>query len=198
MIAVVDYGAGNIKSVQNALEHLGAEYRVTQNPKAIRKASKIILPGVGNFGAAMKVLNSKGLSGELIRAIKGGKPYLGICLGLQLLFEESEETKGIKGLGIFKGKVIRFRGKMKIPHMGWNSIKKRKDSGLLEGIDNGSYFYFVHSFYPEPKDKKIILTTTNYGKEFVSGIEHKNISAFQFHPEKSGEIGIKIMKRFCR
>ncbi|HLC65752.1 MAG TPA: imidazole glycerol phosphate synthase subunit HisH [Candidatus Nanoarchaeia archaeon] len=198
MIAVVDYGAGNIKSVQNALEHLGAEYRVTQNPKAIRKASKIILPGVGNFGAAMKVLNSKGLSGELIRAIKGGKPYLGICLGLQLLFEESEETKGIKGLGIFKGKVIRFRGKMKIPHMGWNSIKKRKDSGLLEGIDNGSYFYFVHSFYPEPKDKKIILTTTNYGKEFVSGIEHKNISAFQFHPEKSGEIGIKILKRFCR
>ncbi|MBI4439587.1 imidazole glycerol phosphate synthase subunit HisH [Candidatus Woesearchaeota archaeon] len=198
MIVVVDYGAGNIRNVANALESLSVEYVVSKNPKDIANADKIILPGVGHFGAAMKVLRERKLAIPIKNAISGGKPYLGICLGLQLLFEKSEEAPGVKGLGVLKGNVLRFRGKMKIPHIGWNSISKKKDSRILANTPSGKYFYFVHSYYANPLDRKAVLTTTNYGSEFVSGIESKNIVAFQFHPEKSGKLGMEILKRFCR
>ncbi|MFC1768374.1 imidazole glycerol phosphate synthase subunit HisH [Nanoarchaeota archaeon] len=197
MIVVVDYGAGNLKSVSNALDSMLVDYTISDKPEDIENADKIILPGVGNFGHAMKTLKEKKLVEPLIKRIKEGTPYLGICLGLQLLFEKSEESPNIKGFGILKGEVKKLKGKFKIPHIGWNSIKKVKDSELLEEIKEDTFFYFVHSFVGVPKDESIILTTTEYGKDFVSGIEQDNITAFQFHPEKSGKTGVAILRRFC-
>lgn len=196
MIAVIDYGAGNLKSVSKALEFLKAKCIVTSRIEDIKKADKIILPGVGNFGDAVKSLKQLGIFGAIKKEIRRGKPYLGICLGLQLLFEKSEESKKNEGLGIFKGNVVKFKANKKIPQIGWNKLKIKKKSKLFNGLKEG-HVYFVHSYYVKPKDKKIILTTTNYGgEEFVSGIEKGNIFAFQFHPEKSGTYGLKILKNF--
>jgi len=195
MIAIVDYGAGNLKSVTNALDFLKVKYKVTDKKEDIEKASKIIFPGVGSFGDCMKSLEEKKLIEPLKKEISK-KPYLGICLGLQVLFESSDESKGVKGLSIFKGKCRKFN-KLKVPQIGWNSIKIVKDD-ILKGVKDGSYFYFVHSYYVEPEDKNIVATETDYGIKYCSGICSGDINAFQFHPERSGEIGLKILENFLK
>ncbi|KKQ36131.1 MAG: Imidazole glycerol phosphate synthase subunit HisH [Candidatus Roizmanbacteria bacterium GW2011_GWA2_37_7] len=196
MIAIIDYGAGNLKSVTNALDFLRVSYKVTDKAEDIKKSDKIIFPGVGSFGDCINSLKKKGIFETLKKEISN-KPYLGICLGLQVLFEESEESSGIKGLSIFKGKCKKFKNKnLKVPQIGWNSIKIIKKNNLLKDVKDDSYFYFVHSYYVGPKDKGIIATKTNYGIEYCSGITKDNIFAFQFHPERSGEIGLKILKNF--
>lgn len=196
MIAIVDYGIGNLMSVQKALEKLGAKTTLTNNPETISKSKKLILPGVGAFGDAVKGLKAHNLENPIRDFIKSNKPFLGICLGLQILFEESEESPDVQGLGIFKGKVVKFRTNLKVPHMGWNSIKIMKDSPILKNIDDESYVYFVHSYYVEPRDKKTILTLTNYDIDFTSMIWKENIFACQFHPEKSQKVGLKILENF--
>ena len=199
MIAVIDYGMGNLRSVQKALEVSGAKTKVTSNAKDIEKCSKLVFPGVGAFGAAMKELKRLKLVDPIRDAIAEGKPFLGLCLGLQLLFDKSEEAPGVKGLSILKGEVRRFKVKdLKIPHMGWNCInqKPKTKNKILDGVPNGSYMYFVHSYYVKPKDKGVILTTTDYGTEFVSGVCMDNVYGLQFHPEKSQETGLKILKNF--
>ncbi|MBN1526770.1 MAG: imidazole glycerol phosphate synthase subunit HisH [Candidatus Omnitrophica bacterium] len=205
MIAVIDYGMGNLRSVEKALQVAGARTKVTSDPKDLKKADKIVFPGVGSFGGAMRELEKLGLVQALKDAIDEGKPFLGLCLGLQLLFEKSEEAPGVKGLGVLKGEVKRFRLKgLKVPHMGWNTIGYQvpRSPGLqariLKGISNDAYMYFVHSYYAKPADKKVILTTTDYGIKFVSGICKDNVYAFQFHPEKSQAVGLRILKNFVK
>ena len=195
MIAIIDYGAGNLKSVKNALDFLRAKSIITDKAKDIEKADKVIFPGVGSFGDVMEALEKKKLIEPIKKAIKQ-KPYLGICLGLQILFEQSQENPGVKGMGIFKGRVKRFSSKLKIPQIGWNSIKITKKSQITKNINDNSYFYFVHSYYVEPEDKSIILTKTDYGQEFTSGIAKDNIFGVQFHPERSGTIGLEMLKNF--
>lgn len=196
MIAIIDYGAGNLQSVKNALDYLNVKSKITDDAEEIAKADKIIFPGVGSFGEMMNALESRNLVSSIKKSIKDKKPFLGICLGLQALFEESEESPGIKGLGIFKGKVKRFKTSLKVPQIGWNSIKMEKNDEMIHGLDN-KFFYFVHSYYVAPEDKSIILTTTDYSGRFVSGICKDKIWAFQFHPEKSGKDGLEILRRFA-
>ncbi len=199
MIAIVDYGMGNLKSVEKGFQKVGIDARVTNNPRDIDDASGIVLPGVGAFRDCIKNLRESSLITSIIGSIKKGKPYLGICLGLQILFSESEEFGLSKGLDLLKGRVIRFSFNdkdLKIPHMGWNNIKIRKRPPLLEGIDDNSFFYFVHSYYVVPDDDDIIATTTDYGIEFTSMIWKDNIFATQFHPEKSQSLGLKVLKTF--
>ncbi|MFA4982397.1 MAG: imidazole glycerol phosphate synthase subunit HisH [Candidatus Omnitrophota bacterium] len=206
MIAVIDYGMGNLRSVQKALEIVGAKTKVTSRPADIKKCGKIVLPGVGAFGDAMKQLRRLGLVGPIKDAIAKGKPFLGLCLGLQLLFGTSSEAPGVRGLSILKGTVKKFKFRddaLKVPHMGWNEIRKNsrfeiRDSKLLDGIPDGSYMYFVHSYYVAPEDESIILTTTGYGNEFVSGISKDNIFGLQFHPEKSQKTGLRILENFVK
>ncbi len=199
MIAVIDYGAGNLKSITNALDFLKVKYKVTDSSKEIEDANKIIFPGVGAFGNCVNALKKREIFETLKKEINK-KPYLGICLGLHVLFESSEESPKVEGLSIFKGKCLRFKSKnLKIPQIGWNSIRIiNKDSILLKNIKNNSYLYFVHSYYVEPEDKRMILTKTNYGIDFVSGIGKGNIFGVQFHPERSGSIGLKILENFLK
>jgi glutamine amidotransferase len=199
MIAVIDYGMGNLRSVQKALEVAGARTKVTSRPEDLEKCEKIVFPGVGAFGDAMKELKRRKLIEPIKGAIAGCKPFLGLCLGMQLLFERSEEAPGVKGLCVLRGEVKRFRGiGLKVPHMGWNNIKKAPGAEILKGVPNGSYMYFVHSYYVKPKDKGIILTSTDYGINFVSGICKCNVYGLQFHPEKSQALGLKILENFVR
>lgn len=198
MIAIIDYGAGNLHSVRNALDFLSAPCIVTSDSDEILSADKVILPGVGAFGDAMRCMKEKGLIDTVKIAAKSGKPFLGICLGLHLLFEESEESPDVKGLGIFKGGVVKIpdNGELKIPHMGWNSIKLTKDSKILKNIGDEPYVYFVHSYYIQPQDKNIVSACTEYGQKLDIAVEHGNIFATQFHPEKSGDVGMEILKNF--
>ena len=205
MIAVIDYGMGNLRSVQKSLEFVGAEVIVTHDPDLILSASSVVLPGVGAFKDCMANLKKLKLVDPIRKFIDGGKPFLGICLGLQVLFEESEEYGPVAGLGILPGKVVKFPGgssetkngrPIKIPHMGWNQIKVKKNVPLFGGVGDAPYFYFVHSYYVVPEDLEMVATVTHYGIEFVSGIQHKNIYAFQFHPEKSQTLGLSILERF--
>lgn len=196
MITIVDYGAGNLRSVQKGFEKVGFSAEITSDLETIDRAQAIVLPGVGAFKDAVTLLSKSGLGKSVIGSIKKGRPFLGICLGLHLLFSESEEHGVNQGFGIIEGRVVRFPKGRKIPHMGWNSIKKAKDSALLSTIDDGAYLYFVHSYYVVPKDDQVIAATTDYGIEFVSAIERANLFAVQFHPEKSSELGLKILKRF--
>lgn len=195
MISIIDYGMGNLRSLMNAFQFLGEKVKITNNPEEIERAEKLVFPGVGNFGKAIENLKRKKIDLAIKRNIKKGTPFLGICLGLQLLFEKSQEAPEIDGLGILKGKVLKFQ-KVKIPQIGWNQIEIQRESKILAGIKNNSFVYFMHSFYVEPRDKRIIIAKTNYGKDFCSAIELKNIFAFQFHPEKSGKVGLKILKNF--
>jgi imidazole glycerol-phosphate synthase subunit HisH len=202
MIVVVDYFLGNLRSVEKGLEKLGFEVEVTSDAKKIAKADGLVLPGVGHFDAAITNLRKQKLDKVVIDYIASGRPFLGICLGYQLLFTESEEGN-VKGLGIFKGKVRKFElPDLKVPHMGWNNIKIRNPkSEILKGVKDGACLYFVHSYYTEPEDKSIIATTTTYGIDFASSISKDNVFAIQCHPEKSGEVGLKILKNFgdnCR
>lgn len=198
-IIIVDYGLGNLRSVYNALLWLGADVKISSKPSEIDKADKVILPGVGSFKDTIKLLKERDLIESIKRFLERGGLYLGICLGLQILFEESQEGD-IEGLGIFKGRVRRFQKKgLKVPHMGWNQIKIKDQASkikILKGITDNSNFYFVHSYYVEPKDKDIIVATSNYGGEFVSIVNRNNIYATQFHPEKSQEIGLSFLKNF--
>jgi glutamine amidotransferase len=199
MIAIIDYGMGNLRSVQKGFERVGREAVVTSEAKTILSASKVVLPGVGAFPDCMRNLEQYGLIDAVRRSIASGKPFLGICLGLQLLFTESEEFGISKGLDVIKGRVTRFRladPSLKIPHMGWNGLSIRRRAPALQDVPDNSHVYFVHSFHVVPDDKAVIATTTDYGTEFVSSIWKDNIFAVQFHPEKSQALGLSILKRF--
>jgi len=207
MIAIIDYGMGNLRSVQKGFEHMGLEAAVTRDAKTILSASKVVLPGVGAFPDCMRNLREYGLVDVVHASIDSGKPFLGICLGLQLLFTESEEFGISKGLDIIKGRVVRFKGPafetqdskretLKVPHMGWNSISIKRRAPALQDVPDNRQVYFVHSFHVVPEDKSVIATTTPYGIEFVSSIWKDNIFAVQFHPEKSQALGLSILKRF--
>ena len=199
MIAIIDYGAGNLHSVKNALDYIGAESIITGSADEILRADKVILPGVGAFGDAMKCLEKNRLTDTVRAVCSGGKPFLGICLGLHLLFEESEETPDAKGLGIFKGRVVKIPDAgLKIPHMGWNSINVTKDSKILKDIGDEPYVYFVHSYYIQPEDKDIVSAYTEYGERLDIAVEKDNVFALQFHPEQSGDTGMTILKNFTR
>ena len=202
MIGIVDYGMGNLRSVSKAIEHLGGKVYVGSNPQTLSHVSKLIVPGVGAFGDAVRELKKRGLIPVIQEAAKKGRIILGICLGLQLLFERSEESPGIKGLGIWRGSVPRFHLKknknLKIPHMGWNQVEIRKSSPLVSKIKSNSYFYFVHSYYGQPDDKSLIVGKTQYGIYFPSILASENIFAVQFHPEKSQHAGLQILRNFIR
>jgi len=195
MIAIVDYGMGNLKSVTNAFKKLGAEVEITREKKAIRSASAVVLPGVGAFGKCIENLERLDLLAFLKEIILEGKPYLGICLGMQILFEKSEVAPGVKGMGIIKGSVPKFKGQIKVPHMGWNSIEVVKETPVLKGIATGEHFYFVHSYYCLPEED-VTATKTPYGGDFASSVLKNNIFACQFHPEKSQRIGQALLKNF--
>ena len=197
MIAIVDYGMGNLRSVEKAFLKVGVDARIVSDPKSVDDASAVVLPGVGAFRDCVRNLTDANLTSAIIRAIEKGKPFLGICLGLQVLFSESEEFGVCRGLDVFRGKVVRFPdGELKVPHMGWNNAKIKNRPPILDGIPDESYFYFVHSFYVMPDDPNIVATTTEYGREFTSMIWKDNVFATQFHPEKSQELGLKILKGF--
>ena len=207
MVAVIDYGMGNLRSVQKALEAVGAKAVVTHDPEVILKADSVVLPGVGAFKDCMANLKQLKLVDPICQFIESGRPFLGICLGLQVLFDESEEYGPVAGLGILPGKVVRFLDgcsetkngpPMKIPHMGWNQIEVKKKGPLFEAMDTAPYFYFVHSYHVVPEDPDVVATVTHYGLEFVSGVQYENIYAFQFHPEKSQALGLSILERFSR
>ena len=195
---------GNLRSVQKGFEAVGAEAIVTSDSKKILSARSVVLPGVGAFKACMDNLEKFDLIDTVKQSVKSGKPFLGICLGLQLLFSQAEEFGSVSGLGILKGKVVGFKdapnsgGPFKIPHMGWNNVEVKTSHSLFDSVPNQSYFYFVHSYYVVPEDTTTVATTTNYGIEFVSGIHHENIHAFQFHPEKSQQLGLTVLKNFSR
>ncbi|OAG28364.1 imidazole glycerol phosphate synthase subunit HisF [Thermodesulfatator autotrophicus] len=196
MLTLLDYGAGNVRSVVNALESLGKKVKFVEKPEDILSAEKLIFPGVGNFSSLINTLHEKDFYEPLKRYLQENRPFLGICLGLQALFEYSEEAPGVKGLGIFKGYVKRFDTNLSVPHIGWNGIKAQKPSRLFEGLSGEEKLYFVHSYHIVPEEADIVLCTTDYGYEFVSAIEKGNIIATQFHPEKSGQVGLKILKNF--
>lgn len=198
-IVIVDYGMGNLRSVEKAFEAQGAKARVSGDPRVLEKAEKIVLPGVGAFTHAMVELKKRKLVAPLKEKIASGTPYLGLCLGLQLLFSESEEGKRVKGLGVIEGPVKRFTGKLKVPHMGWNTLEPRqKNCPLFQGISKDAYFYFVHSYFGVPDDKSWVAATTPYGKSFCSAVAKGSVFATQFHPEKSQEEGLKIIRNFVR
>ena len=202
MITVVDYGMGNLRSVSKALEALGASVRVSGAPRDVAAADKVILPGVGAFPAAMRELSARGLVEPIKAAIASGKPYLGICLGLQLLCEESDEGERTAGLGVLAGRVKKFatngNASLKIPHMGWNQVQPpaTRSCPLLAGIPAGSYFYFVHSYYADPADRSVVALETEYGSRFTSMIWRDRLFATQFHPEKSQAVGLTLLKNF--
>ncbi|WP_022760245.1 imidazole glycerol phosphate synthase subunit HisH [Butyrivibrio sp. AD3002] len=200
MLAVIDYDAGNIKSVENAFKYLGTDICVTRDPGEIMRADRVILPGVGAFGDAMKKLNEYNLT-DVIRTIAGsGTPFMGICLGLQLLFDSSEESEGVSGLSILPGKIRRIpdNNGLKVPQIGWNNLKYPNKGKLFEGIDEDSYVYFVHSYYLDAADKSIVTATTEYGVTVDASVEKGNVFACQFHPEKSAEVGMEILRNFLK
>ena len=199
-IVIIDYGMGNLRNVQKGFEKIGFEARLTRNKKEIGGASAIVLPGVGAFKDCMENLGKYGLVEILLRSIEKGKPYLGICLGLQVLFSESQEFGSHKGLDLIKGRVVKFEPgpDHKVPHMGWNTIEKEKEVPLLQGIESGDFFYFVHSYYVIPDRTEWISSSTTYGKPFVSSIWKENLFATQFHPEKSQQKGLRILENFVK
>ncbi len=198
MIAIIDYDAGNIKSVEKALQKLGQEVVITRDAETILNADKVILPGVGAFGDAMANLKKYELDKVIYQVVEKNIPFLGICLGLQLLFEKSDESKGIAGLGILKGEICRIPDAdgIKIPHMGWNSLHLQNNGRLYQGIAEGAYVYFVHSYYLKAKEEEIVKATTQYGTNIHASVEKGNVFACQFHPEKSSDVGLQILKNF--
>jgi len=200
MITIIDYGSGNLKSIQNGFQKIGTDVLVSRDKKEMGKSDVLVLPGVGAFGTAMS--NLKKYEKTIHQHINDGKPFLGVCLGLQVLFSESEENPGVKGLGVFPGKVVRFpetlrNENLKIPHMGWNNLHIQQKSSLLEGVGS-DYMYFVHSYYVQPDNKEVVVATVDYGVEVPAVVCKDNVFATQFHPEKSGEIGLEILKNFIK
>ena len=204
MIAIIDYDIGNLRSVQKALEHVGADAQLITTPQQFARADKVVLPGVAAFGDAIEELRSLHLVEPLRKAVTSGMPFLGFCLGLQMLFETSSENGLHDGLGILPGKVVRFDfssaelagHRLSVPHMGWNQLRSRTSCPMLDGIDDGEYVYFAHSYHVVPDDETVIATTTDYGHEFVSSVWKDNIFATQFHPEKSQTVGLRILENF--
>lgn len=197
MVAIIDYDAGNIKSVEKAVISLGETAVITGNKEEILNADRVILPGVGAFGDAMEKIRSYGLEEVINEVVRREIPFLGICLGLQLLFESSEESPGVQGLGILKGKILRIPDKgLKVPHIGWNSLSFPNKGRLFEGIEEGAYVYFVHSYYLQAQEPEIVVATTDYATHIHAAVEKGNVFACQFHPEKSSEVGLQILKRF--
>lgn len=200
MIGMIDYDAGNIKSVEKALNYLGEEVVVTRDPEILRSCEKVILPGVGSFGAAMEKLHKYELVPVIKEIVAKGTPFLGICLGLQLLFESSEESPGVEGLGILKGKIVKIppcEG-LKIPHMGWNSLHLQNDGRLFKDVPEGSYVYFVHSYYLQAENPQIVKAVTDYSTCIHASVEQGNVFACQFHPEKSSRWGLKMLENLDR
>jgi len=195
MIGIVDYGAGNLNSVRKAFHYLDKKTRIIQYPKDVDGIRKIVLPGVGSFGAAKKKIRNSGIFPILEEWLESNRPFLGICLGLQLLFDSSKEAPGVPGFGIFQGKCRKLEGK-KVPHIGWNSVSVQKKDPVFEGIPDREFFYFVHSYHALPEDDEIILGRTDYGIEFSSAVRRENIYAVQFHPEKSGKAGLLFLKNW--
>lgn len=198
MIAMIDYDAGNIKSVEKALQKLGADVVITKDPQEILSAEKVILPGVGAFGDAMNNLKKYGLDEVIRQVVAKGTPFLGICLGLQLLFERSDESPEAVGLGILKGEILRIPDAegLKIPHMGWNSLHLQNNGRLFKGLKENDYVYFVHSYYLKAEEEEIVKATTNYSVNIHASVEKDNVFACQFHPEKSSDVGLQILKNF--
>ena len=194
MTTIVDYGAGNLRSVQNTLDELGAEYVVTNQPQAVQEADKLLLPGVGHFGQMMTALDRLSLRDPILERMRAGVPMLGICLGLQSLFETSEESPDSRGLGVFPGTVKRFTGDIRIPHMGWNSLSAVRATRLLKGLPKEPYAYFAHSFYVPVMEAT--AATCTYAQPYTAILERENIFGVQFHPEKSGPVGLQIVKNF--
>jgi glutamine amidotransferase len=199
-LAIVDYGMGNLRSVQKAFERLGHAAEVTREPERIAAAAGVVLPGVGAFGACMANLTALGLVDPVRQAIDAGRPFLGICLGMQLLFDESEEFGPVAGLGVLRGRVVRFPhdAERKVPHMGWNRLRVVRRAPALADVDDGAFVYFVHSYYPVPADPAVIATMTEYGAEFASSVARDNLFACQFHPEKSQRVGLRLLDGFVR
>lgn len=197
MTAIIDYGAGNLQSVEKALRHIGCGCFITADPAALLASKAAVLPGVGAFGDAMKSLRARGLEEPIRAFIASGKPFLGICLGLQLLFESSEESPGVAGLGLLKGKILRLPAEsgLKIPHIGWNSLTIRKPGGLFAGVEGEPYVYFVHSYYLQAEED-VVAATAEYGAAIHAAVQKDNLLACQFHPEKSGEVGLKLLRNF--
>ncbi len=200
MIALVDYGMGNLRSVEKALQRVGGKVRIVKSAREIAEADRLVLPGVGAFTDCMKNLGKQKLIEPLKEFIRGGKPFLGICLGYQALFERSEEGNEVGGLGIYKGSVVRFpQSQLKVPQIGWNRIEiKKSNCPLLQGVSDGSYVYFVHSYFPQPADATIACTQTEYGLRFASMVWNQNVFACQFHPEKSQSVGLKMLENFVK
>jgi glutamine amidotransferase len=204
MIAIIDYGMANMRSVEKALARVGGSPVITSDPEVVARAERVVLPGVGAFCACMTNLNSRGLNEAVVQAIESGKPFLGICVGLQMLFDSSSEMGITPGLGLLPGRVVKFFEEnapaasegLKVPHIGWNALFVNRDSQLLCGLEEGARVYFVHSYFPIPCDPAIISATTDYGFDFCSAVERGNIAATQFHPEKSGTVGLQILRNF--
>jgi len=201
MIAIIDYGAGNLGSVYKAFKYIGAEVEVTADPGVVMRADSLVLPGVGAFSHCMRGLDSVGMTEATRKFIESGRPFLGICVGLQMLFESSEEMGSEPGLGILSGRVVRFRfdeanRNLKVPHIGWNTLSYRSDAPLFKGIEQGDRAYFVHSYYPAPDDPAVSVATSDYGEPFCCAVQRDNVHATQFHPEKSGAIGLQILRNF--
>lgn len=199
MLAIIDYEMGNLRSVQKALERVGHAATITSDPAVLADADKIVLPGVGAFRDAIAALRDRKLIEPIRAAVEGGKPFLGICLGLQLLFDKSYEDGEHQGLGIIPGQVLRFGvpREYKVPHMGWNQVRFQRRPPLFDGVPDGSHFYFVHSYYVVPKDSEVIATQTEYARDFCSSIWRDNLTAVQFHPEKSQAVGLRVLKNFA-
>ena len=198
MISLLDYGAGNVRSVINAIEKLGETVHVVQGSEDIRTAEKLVFPGVGAFGSMMHILREKGYVQPLRDYLESGRPFFGICLGLQALFQGSEEAPGVEGLGWFKGMVRRFRTHLSVPHIGWNGLTQHKGSSIFQGFAGQEKFYFVHSYFVDPQDPSVVLTTTDYGERFVSAVQQGSLVATQFHPEKSGQDGLRLLANFLK
>jgi len=199
MIAIVDYGLGNLKSVKSACDRLGVEAAVTADPAAILGADGVIFPGVGAFSRAVGNLRQLGILNAVADAARAGKPFLGICLGLQLLFTESSEHGRHEGLDIVPGRVVRFDTPgLKVPHMGWNQVRQERPSALFEGVPDESFFYFAHSYYAVPDDADVVVGSADYGVRFAAAVQKDNVFATQFHPEKSGPLGLGLLENFCR
>lgn len=198
MVAIIDYGAGNLQSVKKALDFIGAKSIITADENEINAASHIILPGVGSFGDAMHSIREKGLEDVIKKSADGSKHFLGICLGLQLLFESSEESPGVDGLGIFKGSIVTIPkdNGLKVPHIGWNSVSLKQTDGIFEGLRDNNYFYFVHSYYLKDADEDVVAGTTEYGVPIQCAVQKGRVCATQFHPEKSSEAGLTILRNF--
>jgi glutamine amidotransferase len=198
VIAIIDYGRGNLRSVEKACEHVGMPARVTDKPADLASADGVIMPGVGAFGDAMDALAAGGMREALTEAVRGGTPYLGICLGLQLLADSGEEGGEREGLGLVHGRCVRLPSTMKVPHMGWNQVRYPRPSRLFDGVAEGTDFYFVHSYRFDPADAWIVCGTVDYGGEVPCAIARDNLFAVQFHPEKSGAVGLKVLENFAR